>query len=190
VRRCAPLLAMVLWLAAIAGCGGLRQPAPPVAVGGVAMPEEGLWHARIVNDAGERFSGLLVTRREGAVVHYGVLDGTGIKLLQATVAGDGTQRVEAAVAAVQETPLPGYLGRAVARIFVGGPGSGHCVRRGMARLCEWLPEESLARRESRFGPFRLWAVEYILGGSRAVPTVERIQYAAFGQPRLQLQRVP
>jgi len=158
--------------------------------GGAGLPREGLWRVRVVDDDGERFSGLLATRRDAVAVHYGLLDGTGIKLLQATVAEDGTRRIESVVEAVRETHLPAYLSRAVERIFLPGPGNGNCVRRGLARLCESTPGPGVARRESRIGPFRLWSVEYILGGMRAVPTVDRVRYRPWRQPRLQLQRLP
>ena len=143
-----------------------------------------------MDDDGERFSGLLATRRDGASLHYGLLDGTGIKLLQATIEEGGTRRIESVVEPVRKTRLPAYLSRAVARIFFAGPESGDCVRRGLARLCESTPGPGVARRESRLGPFRLWSVEYILGGTRAAPTVDRVGYAPWGQPRLQLQRLP
>jgi len=190
VRRCAPLVAVLLVVSVTAACGGLRQGRKVLPERDVTLPPEGLWRVRVADEDGERFSGLLATRRDGAAVHYGLLDGTGIKLLQGIVEQDGTRRIESVVEAVQETRLPAYLSRAVARIFLVGPGSGNCVRRGMARLCESTPEPQVARRESRLGPFRLWSVEYILGGMRAAPTVDRVGYTPWGQPRLQLQRLP
>jgi len=190
VRRGAYLVAVVLVLSMSAACGGLRHRESALPPSGVSLPPEGLWRVRVVDDDGERFSGLLATRRDGASLHYGLLDGTGIKLLQATVEADGTERIESVVEAVRETRLPAYLSRAVERIFCLGPGSGNCVRRGLARLCESAPGPQVARRESRIGPFRLWSVEYILGDTRATPTVDRVGYAPWGQPRLQLQRLP
>jgi len=190
VRRCVPLVAVFLSLWMCAGCGGLQHRESPLQPTGVVLPREGLWRVRVVDDDGERFSGLLATRREAAAVHYGLLDGTGIKLLQATIEEDGSQRIESVVEPVRETRLPAYLSRAVERIFLVSPGSGDCVRRGLARLCESTPGPGVARRESRLGPFRLWSVEYILGGTWAAPTVDRVGYAPWGQPRLQLQRLP
>jgi len=185
-----PSVAVLLFLSLSAACGGLRPRGSPVVPGGVALPEEGVWQASVLDDAGERFSGLLVTRRDAASLYYGLLDGTGIKLLEGTVAEDGSDHIESVAEAVRQTRLPGYLSRAVARIFLAGPGDGECVRRGLARLCESAPGSQVARRESCIGPFRLWSVEYILGGTRAAPTVDRVGYISWGQPRLQLQRLP
>jgi hypothetical protein len=104
-----------------------------------------------------RFSGLLGLRETAGGLAYVVLDATGIKLLQAEVAGDGSFVVRQISGPLEKTGLAPFLSEALARIYLQEPDRLPCAGSWFYRLCREGGDGS-AGKYGQAGPFTVWRV--------------------------------
>lgn len=107
-----------------------------------------------------RFTGLIVLRFGENTIHYALLDGMGIKLLEATVLEDQRYTVQGGIAKVSESPLPEILAEALIRIYLLHPAELPCSRSVLNTFCEKDMDDKSGMKYFRIGPFTSWRVRY------------------------------
>lgn len=131
-----------------------------------------LLNIRIERWGDVRFSGLLAVRQHRGGLYYALLDATGVKLLEVTVAADGGFRLLHAKGAMRETGLDGFLSEVLGRIYLQEPASLPCSGTWLYQLCR--EEDGAAagwQKYGQTGPLRIWQITTVRGqgaGSTAV----------------------
>lgn len=133
-----------------------------------------LWKIKISRWGTVRFTGLLAPQVDKGALHYAVLDGTGITLLEARVTSGGEQQVVHVVEMLHKYHLPEFLADSLYRIFLLEPGENSCERGWLFRFCHEQPNEVLVRKVAKAGPVSLWSVDYLLAGN--TQQLEKITY--------------
>ncbi len=105
-----------------------------------------------------RFSGLLGVRETASGLDYVLLDATGVKLLQAEVAGDGSFKMLQESGPLRESGLPPFLAEALARIYLQEPDRLPCAGSWFYRLCREAGEDGSAVKYGQAGPFIVWRI--------------------------------
>lgn len=103
-----------------------------------------------------RFSGLLGVRETASGLDYVLLDATGVKLLQAEVAGDGGYRMLQESGPLHRSRLPQFLAEALARIYLQEPDRLPCTGSWLYRLCREAGEGDFSVKSGHAGPFTVW----------------------------------
>lgn len=105
-----------------------------------------------------RFSGLLGVRETAAGLDYVLLDATGVKLLQAEVAGDGSFTLKQDSGPLHKSGLAPFLAEALARIYLQEPVRLPCTGSWFYRLCREADEDGTSVKYGQAGPFRVWRI--------------------------------
>ena len=156
------LLALVGCAPAPSQLDGRYPPAPP-------SGRQTLWSIQFSQDGAERFSGLLVTDLKASRLDFLLLDATGLKLLEASLAKTGELEVREALQLVQKKQLPERLARALWRIFYVTPDRQPCAWHGLLRLCASAPRPGTVTKNAHLGPFMVWSVDYDYGAGDPLP---------------------
>ncbi|HIJ78978.1 MAG: hypothetical protein OEY01_07895 [Desulfobulbaceae bacterium] len=165
MKRFLLLLALVL----LGGCAlSSREPVDVVdreALSGA------LWKVEISQWGTVRFTGLLAPRleTEKGILHYVLLDGTGIKLLEARVRPNGKQQIIQVVKMLHKYHLPVFMADSLSRIFLVEPELDRSPVGRLVRFDREQPDELLMRKLARVGPVCLWSVDYSLAPNTKQP---------------------
>ena len=164
-RRSRDTLRKLFMLIAVFGIlGGCALPSRQLLqTPGLADETAVLWNIRIRQRQVERFSGLLAVRAEKAGLYYVLLDGAGIKLLEARLAADGGREIVSVRAPLRRHRLPEFLADALSRIFLLEPAGEPCGQAWLLRLCREKPAEGQSRKTALAGPITLWSAAYLAG---------------------------
>lgn len=107
-----------------------------------------------------RFSGLLALRKQGPGLYYALLDATGVKLLEVSVAGDGEYQLLHAKGALKESGLDGFLAEVLARIYLREPATLPCVGSWLYEFCRRDdPDGKGWQKFGQAGPLQIWQVK-------------------------------
>ena len=119
-----------------------------------------LMHVQIIRGDEQKFSGLIALKNIDQGVYFGLLDATGITLLEAKVFIGKPVEIIRAVGPVADSNLPGYLADTLRNIFLVEPESRPCAASGLMKLCH---EDLLSggAKDLQFGPLTLWRFEEI-----------------------------
>lgn len=123
-----------------------------------------LLHIRIERWNTLRFAGLLGVRETAGGLDYVLLDATGVKLLEAQVAADGSFTLLQESGPLRKSGLPPFLAEALARIYLQAPDRSPCAGSWWYRLCRETGEDGSSVKTGQAGPFTLWR---ITGGEKA-----------------------
>jgi len=104
-----------------------------------------------------RFSGLLGLREDAGGLVYVLLDATGVKLLQAEVAGNGSFTLLQESGPLNKSGLAPFLSEALARIYLQEPVRLPCTGSWFYRLCR-EDEVGSSVKYGQAGPFTVWRV--------------------------------
>ncbi len=107
-----------------------------------------------------RFSGLigLVERDNG--LQYILLDATGIKLLEAVIAKDGSYEIIHGIQKLKQGELPQLLATSLHRIYYIQPLQSPCSSYFLSRLCRKTLDDGNPIKYFLIGPFPAWKVVY------------------------------
>ena len=105
-----------------------------------------------------RFSGLLALRPEGQGLYYALLDATGVKLLEATVVGDGEHRLLHVKGALQDSGLDGFLAEVLARTYLQEPATLPCAGTWLYQVCREQRADGGWQKYGQAGPLPIWKV--------------------------------
>ena len=126
-----------------------------------------LWKVQIYRWEEAVFSGLLLTNIDNEDgISYVLLDGTGIKLLQARMAADGEQVVSAVLPPLRNKRLPEFMAGALRDIFLREPDGAGCDRNGLMWICLESGDEQVLKKAGA-GPFTFWSVQYASAGKNS-----------------------
>ena len=152
---------LLMMLVLLSGCA--MPGHPPVMSVKETAESPLLWKVRMYRWGDAVFSGLLVTRKEtGDAISYVLLDGTGIKLLQARVTADGEQVVTSVLPPLRNKRLPSFMASALSDIFLLEPDE-DCDRNWLLWLCREKNEEQVSKKAGA-GPITFWSTHYIPEG--------------------------
>ena len=115
-----------------------------------------------------RFSGLLGIRETPGGLDYVLLDATGIKLLQAEVAGDGSFTLKQESGPLHKSGLAPFLSEALARIYLQEPVRLPCTGSWFYRLCREADEDGSSVKYGQAGPFTVWRITGPAGDAGAM----------------------
>jgi len=102
-----------------------------------------------------KFSGLLAVKNSGGILHYILLDLTGITLLES--AGNAAGKLqEKARGPLAATAIEGFLTSALNRIFFEIPEKLPCSRHGLQELCYRADDGDNWTKIYRIWPFTFW----------------------------------
>jgi hypothetical protein len=157
---------------------------PPAVTRPEAMPgaEAGagrLLHLRIERWDTLRFSGLLGLRGKGAELYYVLLDATGVKLIEAEVAGDESYKLLQVSGPMRQSDFAPFLSQALARIYLQEPDRLPCAGSWLYRICREGSAEGGSRKYGQAGPFEVWRVS-----SRAADRESEAAAVTYHQPWL------
>lgn len=151
---------------------------PPTVTRPEAMPMPGpvegagrLLHLRVERWDIQRFSGLLGLRERPAGLYYVLLDATGVKLLEAEVAGDGSHKLLRVSGALQKSDFAPFLSEALARIYLQEPDHLPCAGSWLYQICREESAENGWFKYGQAGPFTVWRVSVPAAGAGAEPVV-------------------
>ncbi|MDK9708513.1 MAG: hypothetical protein OEL83_15835 [Desulforhopalus sp.] len=141
----------------------------------------------------ERFSGLLGLRQREADLYYVLLDATGVKLLEAEVALDGSHQLLRVTGPMKNTEFAPFLSEALARIYLQEPSLLPCGGGWWQSLCrEAVGTGGGFRKYAQIGPLPFWQVT--MNGEEATGREAPIVYrqpwlgvAVFLEPAKQVQ---
>ncbi len=117
-----------------------------------------LLHLRVERWDKPRFSGLLGWREKPAGLYYVLLDATGVKLLEAEVAVDGSHKLLRVGGPLQKSDFAPFLSKALARIYLQEPDHLPCSGSWLYQLCREESAENGWRKYGQAGPFTVWQV--------------------------------
>lgn len=126
-----------------------------------------------------RFSGLLGLREKGAGLYYVLLDATGVKLIEAEVAGDGSHKLLRVGGPLRESDFAPFLSEALARIYLQEPDRLPCAGSWLYQICRDGSVEGGSRKYGQAGPFEVWRVS-----SRAADRGSEAAAVIYHQPWL------
>ena len=152
------IIILLVLLVLLSGCA---IPGHPPATQVRATPQSpALWKVRMYRWGDVVFSGLLLTRMETEdAISYVLLDGTGIKLLQARVTLGGEQVVSSVLPPLRNKRLPGFMASALNDIFLLEPDGEACGRNGLVWLCREHKDEQVWKKAGA-GPITFWSAQY------------------------------
>lgn len=130
----------------------------PVAGAGFEGGAGRMLHLRVERWDTLRFSGLLGLRARGAGLYYVLLDATGVKLIEAEVAADGSHRLLRVSGPLQKSEFAPFLSEALARIYLQEPGHPPCAGSWLYRICREENGQGGTRKYGQAGPFEVWRV--------------------------------
>ena len=141
----------------------------------------------------ERFSGLLGLRQGEAGLYYVLLDATGVKLLEAEVAVDGSHNLLRVTGPMKNTEFAPFLSEALARIYLQEPTLSPCGGGWWLSLCREMDATGKGTRKyAQVGPLPFWQVS--VNGGEETGSVATIVYrqpwlgvAVFLEPAKQVQ---
>ncbi len=136
---------------------------PPTVTGPAALPASEIGAGRLLHLRVERwdtlrFSGLLGLRARGAGLSYVLLDATGVKLIEAEVAGDGSHQLLRVSGPLRESDFAPFLSRALARIYLQEPDRLPCTGSWLYQICRDEGGEGGSSKYGQAGPFEVWRV--------------------------------
>lgn len=95
-----------------------------------------LTNIRIERWGEQKYSGLLALEKKGRGIHFILLDGTGVKLLEGEVDEQLRYEIRYARGNFKESQLPEFLSVSLARTFLQEPETLPCSGVGFSRLCK------------------------------------------------------
>lgn len=105
-----------------------------------------------------RFSGLLGLQEKERGLYYVLLDATGVKLLEAEVAGDGRHNPLRVSGPLKKSDFAPFLSEALARIYLQEPDELPCAGSWFYRLCRQESGDNGWEKYGQAGPFTVWQV--------------------------------
>lgn len=138
MKKLGLFLLIMLWAAV--GCALPARPPETAWQEQVVRPGE-LWRLTISQGEEQKFAGLLGTRFENDGLHYVLLDGTGITLLEARLDAAGERQTLRELGVFEGHRLPDFLGTSLYRIFLLEPDGSPCGRNFLLRLCRRATNE-------------------------------------------------
>ncbi len=114
---------------------------------------------RIQQFENTRFSGLIGIRQTENGLRYGLLDATGVKLLEAETTPAGRHNPDLATGPLKDSTLAAFLSAALARIYFQEPATKPCDGSWFYRLCHLENEDHSWTKYRRNGPFTIWMIE-------------------------------
>lgn len=161
------------WLCVLlAGCSLPKEVASPELAVREAAPGRML-NIRIERWDTLRFAGLLGLRQTAGGLDYILLDATGVKLLQAEVAGDGSFTLKQESGPLHKTGLAPFLSEALARIYLQEPVRPPCAGSWWYRLCRQEDERGARVKYGQAWPFTVWRVTGGDGQGEAAVTYQQ-----------------
>lgn len=132
-----------------------------------------LYNIRIERWGSVRFSGLLVVKNRQDGLYYGLLDASGVKLVEAEVYTSGEHRLLHAKMGIKDTRLPEYLSTSLQRIYLLEPAQFPCSSSFLLRFCRELSESDDGGMLTSLhaGPITLWEVQTGNEGERGAITL-------------------
>lgn len=160
------LVVLVLLLAA--GCALPARP-PGATWQEPAVMTSSLWRLKISQWEEQNFAGLLGTKFANDGLHYVLLDGTGVTLLEARLDATGERQTLRELGILEGHRLPAFLGTSLYRIFLLEPATRPCGRNFLMRLCRRKTDGG-ERKYAQAGLLPLWSVDYVTV-DQELPTV-------------------
>ena len=130
-----------------------------------------------------RFSGILALSQAESGMHYALIDGTGVKLLQAFSDRNGRHDRVVPKGPLAKERLAGFLSEAIARIYLFEPMGKNCTRKMFASLCMQELDDTKREKTARFLGIRLWTVETVVP-KHVDNGASREPYVRYSQPWL------
>lgn len=147
MRKVLLLLCVTLLLVS---CG--RRSSNVADIKPVVQQQSGMYALKLLQRNRLRFSGLLAVKLGGDGLEYVLLDASGVTLLAANVALDGTVKLKQAVAEMERKGFVGYFSTVVHRTFQLYPETLPCEGSFFHSFC--LDGQN---KTERFGPFLNWS---------------------------------
>lgn len=141
----------------LASCG-LPRTAVRTESPGLAESAGRLLNIRVERWDTLRFSGLLGLQEKERGLCYVLLDATGVKLLEAEVAGDGHHNLLRVSGPLKKSDFAPFLSEALARIYLQEPDELPCAGSWFYRLCRQDSGDSGWEKYGQAGPFTVWQV--------------------------------
>ncbi len=120
---------------------------------------ETLQNIQITRWGETRFTGILALSEGEGGLHYALIDGTGVMLLQAFSDRQGNHETVAPRGPLAKEQLAGFLSEAIARIYLLEPEQAPCSRNVFATLCLQEVNETIKEKTARVAGLTIWKVE-------------------------------
>jgi len=162
------LIISIVILSQVWGCSAAlkaRRSASPLLQDG-----HSLWNLTVGRGDSQLFAGLLAMRKSGSMIEAALMDSTGIKLLEESVAADGEVKVVSALPTVRERRLPTLLGEGIHRLFFNGTGfvQEPCRQQWLTQLCFGERKDGSLAKTKKVGPLVLWRAHYSINNEGPV----------------------
>ncbi len=118
-----------------------------------------LWKIQFHRWSKPVFTGLLGLRLQKNSLHYVLMDGSGITLIQAQVSHDGNISGQKGVNHITKSELPEYLAESLQKIYFLEPKAQQCSTTFFFKLCRKKGKNMIVKHLS-LGPFTLHRTEY------------------------------
>ena len=116
-------------------------------------------HIRIERWGEVKFNGILAIRGTKEGVHYALIDGTGVKLLQAWADARGDHKAIEPIGPLAQKGIAPFISEAIARIYLVEPSESPCSGQGFFSVCVIDEGNSLRKKTGTFAGITYWVVE-------------------------------
>jgi 3',5'-cyclic AMP phosphodiesterase CpdA len=144
---------------------------------------ERLQQIKIARWGEEQFRGILALKADEGGMHYALLDGTGVKLLQGWADAGGDHDTVEPTGPLVSRGLAPFVSEAVARMFLLDPGEYPCNRNGLVSLCLEHQERGSIVKGGYFAGIKIWQVE-LQSDSTFQNSTATDSYIEYNQPWL------
>ena len=175
-------LFLLLFCVFLSGCTVSHHP-PLWAVPHEKLIYDKLQQIKIERWGEEQFHGIIALKAAEGGLHYALLDGTGVKLLQGWSDARGEHDAVLPTGPLVSRGLAQFVSEALARMFLLEPGIYPCSRVGFSSLCLKTLETGAIVKAGYFTGVKIWQVEAQLNDPLHNSTATE-SYIEYNQPWL------